>query len=288
MIRHRHRRALLLAATVLPLILSAGCGSGTPAGANNLPAAGKVREGDVLATARSKGVLRVANTQANPPYSLVDKSNKVVGFDVDVANEVAKRMGIKKVEFVVGTFQTFIPGLQSDKWDAVIAGLTITDERKKQVDFSCPYQVNGVSIFVANGNTSISKETGLAGKRVAVSAGGTQEQQAQAIKGAKVLTYDNSTLALKDVATGRADAYIGSKFTGAYLAGQSGLAVRPVAGYLSSEFNGMAFPKGQEALTKAANQALAGMISDGTLSRISRQWLGGLDVAAELRQQPAC
>lgn len=288
MTRHRHRHVLLLAATLLPLVLSTGCGSGTPVGVDNLPAAGQTRDGDVLATARSKGVLRVANTQANPPYSLVDKANQVVGFDVDVANEIARRMGIGKVEFVVGTFQTFIPGLQSDKWDAVIAGLTITDERKKQVDFSCPYQVNGVSIFVADHNTTISQEADLAGKRVAVSAGGTQEQQARAIKGAKVLTYDNSTLALKDVATGRADAYIGSKFTGAYLAEQSGLAVEPVAEYLSSELNGMAFPKGQEELTKAADKALADMISDGTLSKISKQWLGGLDVAEDLRRQPAC
>jgi ABC-type amino acid transport substrate-binding protein len=286
MIRRRH--VLLFAATLLPLVLAAGCGSGTPAGASNLPAAGKQRAGDVLATARSKGVLRVANTQANPPYSMIDKSNKVVGFDVDVANEIARRLGIKKVEFVPGTFQTFIPGLESDKWDAVIAGLTITDERKQQVDFSCPYQVNGVSIFVADRNTSISKEADLTGKRVAVSAGGTQEQQARKINGAKVLTYDNSTLALKDVATGRADAYIGSKFTGAYLAEQSGLALKSVAGYLSSELNGMAFPKGQEELKKAADRALADMISDGTLSKISRQWLGGLDVAAELKQQPAC
>jgi L-cystine transport system substrate-binding protein len=286
MTRHRHR--LLLSAILLPLVLSAGCGSGTPAGLDNLPAAGQSRDGDVLATARSKGVLRVANTQANPPYSLVDKSTQVVGFDVDVANEIAKRLGIKKVEFVAGTFQTFIPGLQADKWDAVIAGLTVTDERKQQVDFSCPYQVNGVSIFVSGRTAGIATEADLAGKRVAVSAGSKQEEQARKISGAKVLTYDNSTLALKDVATGRADAYIGSKFTGAYLAEKNGLAVKPVEGYLSSEVNAMAFPKGQTELTSAANQALADMISDGTLSRMSREWLGGLDVAAELRQQPAC
>jgi cystine transport system substrate-binding protein len=286
MTRHRHR--LLLSAIVLPLVLSAGCGSGTPAGVDNLPAAGQSRKGDVLATARSKGVLRVANTQANPPYSLVGKSNQVTGFDVDVANEIARRLGIEKVEFVVGTFQTFIPGLQAGKWDAVIAGLTVTDERKKQVEFSCPYQVNGVSIFVSDRTTGIATEADLAGKRVAVSAGSKQEEQARKISGAKVLTYDNSTLALKDVATGRADAYIGSKFTGAYLAEKNGLAVKPVEGYLSSEVNAMAFPKGQGELTEAANKALADMISDGTLSTMSRHWLGGLDVAAELRQQPAC
>ncbi len=288
MTRHRHRLSLLLAATLLPLALSAGCGNGTPAGVDNLPAAGHAREGDVLTAVRSKGVLRVANTQANPPYSMVDKSNHVVGFDVDVANEVAKRLGITKVEFVVGTFQTFIPGLQAGKWDAVVAGLTVTEERKKQVDFSCPYQVNGVSIFVADGNPTISTEADLAGKRVAVSAGTKQEEQARAIRGAKVLTYDNSTLALKDVATGRADAYIGSKFTGAYLAEQNGLTVKPVSGYLSSEVNAMAFPKGQQELTKAADNALADMISDGTLSEISRHWLGGLDVATELRRKAAC
>ena len=280
------RRTAALAAVIA--LLAAGCGSGEPADVDDLATDGATREGDVLEQIRADGVLRVSNTQANPPYSFVDESNDVVGFDVDVAEEIASRIGIDEVEFIVGTFQTFIPGLQSDKWDVVVSGLTITEERQEQVDFSCPYQVNDVAIFVAQGVEGIEEEADLAGRRIAVTAGGTQEEQANQIEGATVLTYDNATLALSDVAAGRADAYIGSKFTGAYLADQNNLDVSPAEGYLSREINAMAFPKGQEELIAAADEALAEMIDDGTLSDISREWLGGLDMVEGLSELPDC
>lgn len=280
------RRTAALAAWIA--LLATGCGTGAPAGVDDLATDGATREGDVLEQIRADGVLRVSNTQANPPYSFVDESNNVVGFDVDVAEEIASRMGIDEVEFIVGTFQTFIPGLQSDKWDVVVSGLTITEERQGQVDFSCPYQVNDIAIFVARGIEGIEEEADLAGRRIAVTAGGTQEELANQIEGATVLTYDNATLALSDVATGRADAYIGGKFTGAYLAEQSDLDVTPAEGYLSREINAMAFPKGQEELIAAANEALAEMIDDGTLSEISREWLGGLDMVEGLSELPDC
>lgn len=284
-VQNRRLRAAGLAAIVA--LLAAACGTGA-SGTGALAAAGSPRAGSVLEAARAAGVLRVANTQANPPYSFVDASNTVVGFDVDVANEIARRIGIGKVEFVAGTFQSFIPGLQTDKWDAVISGLTVTDERRQQVAFSCPYQVNGVSIFVADGDTAIRSQADLAGKRVAVTAGGTQEKQARAIPGVDVLTYDNSTLALSDVAIGRSDAYLGSRFTGAYLAQQNRLPVRPVEGLLSKESNAMAFPKGADDLVAAANTALTAMEQDGTLSTISRRWLGGLDVVRDLPTGRPC
>ncbi|MBA3339865.1 MAG: transporter substrate-binding domain-containing protein [Geodermatophilaceae bacterium] len=286
--KHRQAQLRIAAVAAMTALLASACGTGGPASVDDLATSGAAREGDALAQIRDSGVLRVANTQANPPYSLIDDSNELVGFDVDVANEMATRMGIDRVEFIVGTFQTFIPGLQSDKWDAVIAGLTITEERQQQVDFSCPYQVNDVAIFTADGAEGIQDEADLVGRSIAVTAGGTQEEQARGIEGATVLTYENATLALSDVATGRADAYIGSKFTGAYLAEQNGLDVIPAEGYLSREINGMAFPKGQEELVAAANEALAEMIDDGTLSDISRQWLGGLDIVEGLAELPQC
>jgi cystine transport system substrate-binding protein len=264
--------ALLTAASALTA--SCGLGGGSPG------------EGNLLEDLRESGTMRVSNTQANPPYSFVDDSGDLVGFDVDVAEEIAQRLGIDDVEFVVGSFETFIPGLQSDNWDAVVSGLTITEERQEQIAFSCPYQVNDVAIFVPPGTEGIDEEADLSGRKVAVTAGGTQEELAESIEGTSVQTYSNSTLALRDVATGRADAYIGSKFTGAFLAEQNDLDVAPAEGYLSRESNGMAFPKGQDEIVDAANEALAEMIEDGTLSEISREWLGGLDVAEDL--DPSC
>lgn len=239
---------------------------------------------ELLAQVKSRGVLRIANTQANPPWSFRDDKNQVVGYDADVAQELVKRLGIAKTEFVQGTFQTFIPGVQTDKWDVVISGQTITEERKQQVDFSEPYQVNGVSIFVAQTNSTIGTLDDLKGKRIAVTAGGTQERFArERIPNAEVKSYENATLALTDVGLGRADAYLGSRFVGAYLAEKNGLKVKPTPGFIERELNAMSFKKGESAFKEAVDRALAQMIADGTLTRMSQKWLGGLDMAAELK-----
>lgn len=266
-----------LAVAISLLVLACTTGVGQPAGSEGL-----------LDEVKTAGVIRVANTQTNPPFSFLNESNEVVGYDVDVANEIARRLGIPKVEFIRGTFQTFIAGLETDKWDVAISGLTPTDERRGEVDFSCPYQVNGLSIFVNDANTTISGQADLEGKRIAVSAGSTQEQEAREIPGARVQTYENATLALTDVGVGRADAYLGSRFVGAYLAEQNRLDVRPVAGFLNSEANAIAVPKGEDALVASINEALSGMLADGTLSKISQQWFSGLDMASELEKLPDC
>ena len=274
------------ASTAAPTAAAGTSGTGAPAGATAVSGTA-APAGGVLAQARARGVLRVANTQANPPWNFLDEKNQVAGYDVDVANEIAKRIGIPKVEFIGSNFQNFIPGVQSDRFDIVIAGQTVTAERKQQVDFSEPYQVNGVSIFVGASNTTIKTQADLAGKRIAVSAGSTQEQFArEKIPNAEVKTYENATLALTDVGLGRADAALVSRFVGAYLAEKNNLKVKPTEGLLNTEVNAMSFKKGETALKTEVDKALAAMIADGTLTTISKKWLGGLDMVTELKNAP--
>ncbi len=241
-----------------------------------------------LDNARSKGTLRVALTQANPPWNFLDGDNEPVGYDVDVARELAKRLGIGKVEFVGSDFGSFIEGVRANRFDIVISGQTITAERRQQVDFSRPYEVNGISVFVGTGNTSITGLASLKGRRIAVTEGTTQAEYARTkIPGARIKTYKNATLALTDVGQGRADAALVSKFQGAYLADKNNLQVKASGALLETEVNGMTFRKGQQDLKGKVDKALNDMIGDGTLSAISRRWLGGLDMAAELRKLPA-
>ncbi|WP_433436614.1 transporter substrate-binding domain-containing protein [Nonomuraea sp. CA-141351] len=247
----------------------AGCGSGQA-------------QSDLLQRVKAAGVIRVAQTQANPPWNFLE-NGKPAGYDVDVANELAKRLGIAKVEFVPSNFQSFIAGVQAGRFDAVISGQTITDERKKQVDFSRPYEVNGISIFVAAGS-NIGGLTDLKGKKVAVTAGTTQAAFAKkSIPGADIKTYDNATLGLTEVSRSRADAALVSRFQGAFLAQKNGLTVKPAGPLLESEVNGISFAKGSTTFKQAVDKALGDMISDGTLSAISKKWLGGLDMAEQLK-----
>ncbi|EIE99850.1 ABC transporter substrate-binding protein [Saccharomonospora glauca] len=266
----RMRKGLALLLTMASAVLMGCSGGGST---------------DVLADVRDSGTLRVALTQANPPWNFLD-DGKPVGYDVDVAHEVARRIGVDNVEFVASNFQSFIEGVRAERFDIVISGQTITEERKQQVSFSRPYQVNGVAIFVPSGDRSIGSLSDLEDKVVAVSAGTTQEQFArEEIQGAQVKTYQNATLGLTDLARGNADAMLVSRFQGSYLAKQNDLAVKPVGKLLESEVNGMSFRKGSPAFKKEIDKAIASMIADGTLSRISQQWLG-LDMVPELNALP--
>lgn len=289
---HRDRTHILTGSRTGIAIISAlvvllgACGTAAaPAPAATASAApSETAAPGLLGQLRARGVIRVSNTQANPPWNFLDDRNQVAGYDVDVANEMAKRLKIAKVEFIGSNFANFIPGVQTDKFDIVIAGQTVTEERKLQIDFSKPYEINGVSIFVNTANTTIASQADLAGKRIAVTAGGTQETFARTIPGADVKTYENGTLALTDVGLGRADAYLGSRFVGAYLAEKNGLRVKAVPGFITSEINAMSFKKGDAVFGAAVNAALDAMIADGTLTTISKKWLGGLDMVDELKK----
>ncbi len=286
-------RAWLTIALGAGLISGACGGAAAPAASPTSTAAaatagGTAGGGHLLEQVKAKGVLRVADPQTSPPYSLRDEKNEVVGFDVDMANELVKRLGVPKVEFIQGTFDTFIPGLQSDKWDIVIAGQAITEERKLQVDFSLPYRVSSVTIFVRQDDTTIKALDDLRGKRIAVPTGSSDLTTAQSVPGAEVKTYESATLALTDVSLGRADAYIGSRFVGLYLAQKAGLKVKATVATIGLEQNGMSFKKGEAAFQAEIDKAIRAMAADGTLTTISKKWFGASeDMAVEVKKLPA-
>lgn len=243
--------------------------------------------GDLLDRVRQNGTLRVANTQANPPWNFLDDGGQPTGYDVDVAHELAKRLNIGKVEFIPSTFQNFIEGVRADRFDIVVSGQTVTEERRKQVDFSPPYQVNGISVFVKSGGQAVKGPDDLPGRTIAVSAGTTQEAYVKnKIPGAIAKTYQNATLALTDVSRGNADAALVSRFQGAYLADKNDLAVTPAGPLLETEVNAMSFRQDTGAFQREVDRVVKEMIDDGTLTRISERWLGGLDMASELKKLP--
>lgn len=287
----RGRAWPVLVGTMLSVTACSGAGAPattSPAATSGAsPAGSTTADEGLLATLRARGVIRIANTQAAPPWDFMDQNNNLAGYNVDVGNEIGRRLGIAKVQFVPGNYDTFVEGLTAQKWDLVISGQTPTAERLKVVDFSCTYQVSASAIWVNTTNTTILSDADLVGKRIAVAAGTTEEEEANKISGAKVLVYPNFLLSLTDVGLGRADATVGSRFVGAYLAEANGLKVKAIPSG-TVEANGMSFPKNQPAFKAAINKALADMISDGTLTTISKKWLGGLDMVDELKKLPPC
>jgi cystine transport system substrate-binding protein len=230
---------------------------------------------DVLAKARASGVIRVGNTQSSPPWSLLDDNNQPAGYDVDIAREVAKRIGVPKVVFVADSYKNFVESLKVGKYDLVLNDLTPTPERALQVDFGAPYGVEEFRIFVLAANNDIKGRPGLRGKRVGVTTGTSNESWSRAnLTDSDIRTYENGGLLFNDLGNGRIDAVISSHFGGMKYATANRLALKEVGDPLIYQLSAAAMAKGQPALRDAVSKAVAGMIADGTVDRLSKKWLG--------------
>ncbi|WP_414444743.1 ABC transporter substrate-binding protein [Burkholderia sp. 22PA0106] len=230
---------------------------------------------DQLAAARAAGTLRVANTQSSPPWSLLDDRNQAAGYDVEVAREVARRIGVPKVTFVADSFKNFVEGLKSGKYDLVMNDLTPTPERGKQVDFGAPYGVEDFRIFVRADNATIKGRADLKGKRVGVTTGSTNESWSRShLTDSDIRTYDNGGLVFNDLGSGRIDAVIISHFGGLKYANVNHLPVKEVGEPLIYQLSAPALQKNQPALRDAVDKAIAEMLADGTIERLAKKWVG--------------
>jgi cystine transport system substrate-binding protein len=230
---------------------------------------------DVLAKVRASGVIRVGNTQSSPPWSLLDDNNQPAGYDVDIAREVAKRIGVPKVVFVADSYKNFVESLKVGKYDLVLNDLTPTPERALQVDFGAPYGVEEFRIFVLAANNDIKGRPGLRGKRVGVTTGTSNESWSRAnLTDSDIRTYENGGLLFNDLGNGRIDAVISSHFGGMKYATANRLALKEVGDPLIYQLSAAAMAKGQPALRAAVSKAVAEMIADGTVDRLSKKWLG--------------
>jgi L-cystine transport system substrate-binding protein len=239
-----------------------------------------------LSRIKAAGVLRIANTQSSPPWTYLNDANQPVGYDIDMANEVAHRMGIPKVEFVADSFKNFVEGLKADKYDLVMNDLTPTPEREKQVDFSSPYGVEDFRIFVRKDNTSIHSQADLAGKRVGVTSGSSNETWSRAhLKQSSIMTYDNGGLVFADLGNGRIDAVIISHFGGLKYANVNHLPIKEVGEPLTYQLSAAAMIKGEPSLKASVDKAIAGMMADGTIEKIGKKWVGPqYDMAGSIRR----
>jgi L-cystine transport system substrate-binding protein len=239
---------------------------------------------DALTQIRNKEEIIVANTQASPPWSQLDANNQPAGYDVDVAREIARRIGAKKVIFVADTFSNFIDGLRTGKYDIIVNSMAATAERKRVVDFSLPYAPQEFRIWVNDRMQGVKQLSDLAGHEVGVEAGTSNEVWARAhLPQAKIHTYDNSGFLYNDLATGRIDAVIESHFAGLKEREINHLPIHEAGPVLTISLGCIAVPKNQPALLGAIDHAIEGMARDGTLERLGHQWLGSdYDVVGDI------
>lgn len=159
---------------------------------------------------KSKGELVVGTAPGYFPFEMVDKQGNIVGFDIEVAEKIAKQLGVKlKVERF--SFDGLIPALQTGKVDMVIAGMTIRGDRALSVSFSDPYYVTGQVLMVSKKNAGVKswQELDVKGKTIGVSLGTTGAMLAkQLFKNAEVKDFDTFPDACLAASTGKIDAVV--------------------------------------------------------------------------------
>lgn len=219
---------------------------------------------------KRSGTIKIATEGAFPPFNLL-KGNELTGFEVDLANDLAKTMGLK-VQWVTQPFDNLLIGLNQDRYDFVIASHGITPERARAVDFSNPHYCTGGAIVSRVGGPKTAAD--LKGKTVAVQVGTTYLQNVQKVPGVgPVKTFPKDTDAQAALMAGRTDAWVGDKFTGLDLVkAQKGKLVQ--GDLLFNERIGMAVKKGNASLLKELNTALTTALNNGTYAKLSNQYFG--------------
>ncbi len=231
---------------------------------------------DDLEKIKEKGELSIALSGAYPPFSLVNDQNQVVGFDVDIGSEIARRLGVEPV-IVTTAWDGILAGLLAGKYDTIVGSMTITEERLKVVDFVGPYYRSGRAIFIPADSTATTLDD-LKGKRIGVTLGETHEQWANAQEGMDwdIRTYKGLPELLLELEHGRLDAFIIDSIPGK-VAINSGKPLKmmdlPNLEGGSVEI-GIAIRKDNPELAAAMQAALDEMMADGTYEKIAVEWVG--------------
>lgn len=215
--------------------------------------------------------LKVAIDPTFAPFEFQGKDGTLQGFDVDVVNSIGKAAGFQ-VKYENMRFDSMIAALQANSVDAAVAGMTITAERAKVIDFSKPYFRSGLAIAVSDKNKEITKLDNLKNKKIAVQIGTTGAAKAKSISGAKLSTFDTPDLALQELANGNVDAVINDKPVTLYAFKTGNLKGLKVVGEtLTEEYYGIAAPK-KSTNVEAINKGLDTIIKDGTYAQIYKKW----------------
>ncbi len=243
------------------------------AGLGLAAAAPRAWAGTQLEAVRGRGVLRVATTGANKPYTFAGPDGVLVGYDIDWARAVAAGLGVRS-EFVRLDWKGILPGLIAHQFDCAVSAVRITPARAAAFDFSTPYGTDDVTVAVPAGNTTVHGIEDLHGKVVAVGAGSVQEQFAREHAGAaSVRSLPGLPEEMLSVQAGQVDAAVVGRGGAAAFIAETHAPLRLVGSYAGGEL-AMVFPKGSGDLLDAVDAVIAARRADGTFGVIQRRWFG--------------
>ena len=302
MIRKRNLFTVLLAITLITGIL-ASCAQPTPESTQapvepteepmepTEPEPSEPDEGDLLDQVMTAGKLLVSTDPNYAPQSFLNDAGELDGFDVEVAKEVAERLGVE-LEFVTPDWDMITPGGWAARWDVSIGSMTPTDERSEVLWFTDPYYYTPAIIAVHKDNTDIQTVEDVSGKSVGLGTATTYESWFNgtlSIMGGEIMydpppdvdvsPYSTDSEAIQDLALGdgvRLDAVMSAQPT-IQAAIDSGVPLKYVGTPAFYEPLVFSLDKSRgpsDKMVDAFNEILAEMRSDGTLTDLSLKWYG--------------
>jgi len=263
--------AALAAVAALGLALTACSSGGAGAGASN-----------DLGTI-SAGTLRIGTTGDTKPYAYTE-DGELQGFDVEMAKEVAKRLGLE-TEFVTQEFSALLPAVANGQLDMAAASISDTAEREKTVDFSDHYFIGYISVLAAEGSGITDDASSLDGKRLGIVQGTIQDSYAQEnFTGAELVRFPDNNSAVAALGSGTIDAHfldfpVAEEYAAASN-GSQGIAINVAV----PEFPvGFPIAKGNTELKAAVDQAVADIVADGTWLEIDQRFFPDQPVPDEFQ-----
>lgn len=221
-------------------------------------------------------VLRVGSSIDFAPFEFQEESQKEYqGFDMDLIRAIGKEMG-REVEIQNLGFDGLIPALQGKNIDVIISGMTINEERQKNVNFSDPYYEAGLTMIVRDNEEAIKSFKDLTGKKVAVQIGTTSAEEVKKIQGAEIKELNTPADCFMELKAGGVDAVVNDKPVNEYYITKSGATgVKELSEKLTAENYGIAMGKDNADLQKEVNAALKKLKDNGEYQKIYDKWFGG-------------
>lgn len=276
--------AFVMAAALLALCL-AGCGAGAAsqsaqsagsaaaqsAAGSDAQSAGDAASadaeaGEALTAIQSSGKLVMMTATGFPPYEYIGEDGQPAGIDIDIAQLVADELGVE-LEVLDMDFNLLVDSLKSGKGQLVAAGMSVTEERASQIDFSVPYAQDGQCLMVAAGS-GIATVKDLAGKTVVVQEATTGHILATDTLGLEPLAFKNAVDCASTIIGGRADAAILDRTTIRTLVSAHPDELELVGEPLTEEQYVLGIAKGNEDFQAVVNKVLQQAIDDGTIEAL--------------------
>lgn len=264
----------LISSMLLGIVGCGTSGTGSTSQPNNAtPPANQATAQGLFEKVKADKKLVIGTEGTYSPFTFHDQSGKLTGYDVDVATEVAKRLGVEPV-FQETQWDAMFAGLDSKRFDVIANQVGIRPDRQEKYDFSKPYSVSHAVLVTNKSNSTVKDFKDIKGLKAGQSMTSNYADLARA-NGAEIVAVDSFNQAIDLIATNRVDVVLNDNLTVLdYLKQKPDAPIKIVAKNEEGQPTAFMYRKGSTDLADAMSKALDEMQQDGTLKTISEKWFG--------------